>query len=156
MKRTPLKRKAAKRKRGPAVTCSNRQCRKRVDVEGFCTTHSYKEADRRFSLFIRARDGRCMAAGLFGLSCRGPLQNAHIIRRGSYKATLFDPENCVAMCKAHHVFVDLHQVHLDNFAEGHLGIEGYQRLKIKALHGGKRRDEIVKVFAWLDTEGVPV
>lgn len=57
-----------------------------------------EKAVRRFSLYIRARDGQCQFPG-----CQETenLQNSHYIGR-KINATTFDPENCVALCRRHH------------------------------------------------------
>jgi hypothetical protein len=62
-----------------------------------------KRADKAFSLFIRARDGGCMAAGAMGVTCSGNLQCCHIIGRGELSIRV-NPLNAIAMCQAHHMF----------------------------------------------------
>ncbi len=54
------------------------------------------EADRKFSLYIRQRDGRCVVCGssLF-LGC------SHYYGRGIY-ATRYDPDNCITLCQECH------------------------------------------------------
>lgn len=75
---------------------------------GLCIGHAEAEADRLFSLWVRARDGRCTAKTLFESPCSGPLQCAHIIGRRN-KAVRFDPDNAHALCAAHHAKVDQHE-----------------------------------------------
>ena len=66
-----------------------------------------KQADRLFSAFIKKRDGGCMAICKHGypveLSCSGPLECAHLIRRG-FKSIRWDPRNAVALCSRHHQY----------------------------------------------------
>jgi 5-methylcytosine-specific restriction endonuclease McrA len=58
-----------------------------------------KKADRAFSLYIRERDGECLADPPHA----GNLQCAHLITR-SYKAIRTVPENAVALCQKHHLY----------------------------------------------------
>lgn len=57
-----------------------------------------KEADRVFSLWIRARDGRCVTCG-----STANLQNGHYVSR-SWSALRFDEVNCNAQCVGCNVF----------------------------------------------------
>ena len=72
-----------------------------------CIAHAERKADRAFSLYVRARDARCTAAGMFDIECRGNLQAAHVVGRRRYSVR-FDPANVHALCQAHHYHVDRH------------------------------------------------
>jgi 5-methylcytosine-specific restriction endonuclease McrA len=53
-----------------------------------------ESADREMSLYIRARDGRCVVCG-----SRERLTNGHLFSRVSY-STRWDEDNCMAQCVA--------------------------------------------------------
>ena len=71
-----------------------------------------KQADRLFSAFIKKRDGGCMA-GITDyterLAHRGPLECAHLIRRG-FKSIRWDPRNAVTLCQGHHAYFTDHPI----------------------------------------------
>lgn len=62
-----------------------------------------EQATDLHSRVVRERDGRCMAAGLHGLECKGYLQCCHIFTRGEFVIRTSE-ENAIAMCAAHHKF----------------------------------------------------
>ena len=73
-----------------------------------------KQADRLFAAFIKRRDGGCQmvtyAAPLLGeLRCWGPLECAHLIRRG-FKSIRWDPRNAVTLCAGHHAWSHQHPI----------------------------------------------
>lgn len=107
MKRTPLPRTRLKPRRTTSPRCTMRGCKKPQRVSTWCVTHGEREADRQFSLFIRARDGRCTAAGVLEGGCKGNLQAAHVIGRTN-KTVRFDERNVHSLCQAHHMTVDQH------------------------------------------------
>jgi len=76
-----------------------------------------KQADKLFSVFIRARDGRCRAAGAYDVTCSGNLQCCHIIGRGEI-AIRVNPDNALAMCQAHHMFFTPRIAHWHDFIDG--------------------------------------
>ena len=51
-----------------------------------------ESADREMSLYIRARDGRCVVCG-----SRERLTNGHLFSRVSY-STRWEEDNCMAQC----------------------------------------------------------
>ena len=53
---------------------------------------------------IRARDGRCLMEGEFGL-CAGPLQGSHIYPKGKYPLLELYPLNVKTLCYRHHFYV---------------------------------------------------
>ena len=149
MKRTPLKRKSATKRRRVLPRCSNRQCHAIARIQGWCVRHAEMEADRLFSLWVRERDGRCMMLYL-SLPCEGPLQAAHGEPRGNH-ATRYDPRNCHALCRAHHMLVDRGSKHaLKAIWLGDvLGLAEYQDLLRAALMPVKRVSAIEDALAWL-------
>ena len=60
-----------------------------------------KRADRLFSEFIRARDGRCILADE---NCQGELHAHHLFSR-RFKATRWDPRNGATLCAWHHGYM---------------------------------------------------
>lgn len=119
MKRSPMPRKRTTKRRPPPVTCSVRSCKRRPvkgSVRLMCVQHLEQRADRLFSLWVRARDGRCTYPVGTGSSrfldhprCEVTegLQAAHYIGRRN-KRVRFDPWNVHALCPKHHVMVDQH------------------------------------------------
>ena len=87
--------------------CKTGRCDKRSEIQDLCITHAERKADRKFSLWVRARDKKCTAEGLFDIECKGTLQAAHIIGRRRY-AVRYDPLNVHALCAAHHYHIDQH------------------------------------------------
>ena len=105
--RTPLK----KRRQGPkrrtlSPRCSRQRCGAIARIGPLCVRHAEIEADTRFSVYVRKRDGRCTAVGtLDGLLCSGPLQAAHIVGRRN-QTMRYNRLNVWALCAAHHMHVD--------------------------------------------------
>ena len=155
MKRTPLKRKAARTRRPPPVTCSVRGCKRRPGTNSpMCIQHLEAKADRLFSLWVRERDGYCT----FPLDDRtGPcgrveaLQAAHIIGRRT-KATRFDPQDVWALCRDHHVMVDQHgREHAKyDWAVSLLGEGGFAALRERARIPKPRITAALEALEWLE------
>jgi hypothetical protein len=91
-----------------------------------------RQADKYFSLFIRQRDGKCVASGEHA----GSLQCAHLVGR-SYKAVRTDPANAVALCAKHHVYWTHRPLEWDSWVTERIGERRYAELKGKALAGGR-------------------
>lgn len=62
-----------------------------------------EQATALHSKVVRERDGRCLAAGAYGLSCSGVLQCAHIFGRGELAIRTLE-DNAVTLCQGHHRF----------------------------------------------------
>lgn len=65
---------------------------------------SVKDADKKFSLYIRERDGRCMyKSGTYSCPVTeiNKLQCSHYHGRAR-SSTRYDPKNCIALCWKHH------------------------------------------------------
>lgn len=84
------------------------------------------QADALFSKFIRTRDGRCVECGTTEF-----LQCAHIISR-SYKTIRVDPDNAVALCRAHHTYFTHHPLEWELWVEARFPGR-LVRLRAKAL-----------------------
>ena len=116
--------------------CVVQRCNKPARVNDRCKTHAQRLADREFSLMIRDRDRRCMAGRMGGpwpvMACNGGLQCAHLISR-RYMATRCTPENAVALCAAHHRWLDLHPEEKTEISRAFLGSDVYELLRLKAL-----------------------
>ena len=100
-RKTPLSRKAAKRKRLPAVVCAIRGCRRRPTAIDVCVTHAKRELDRLCRQIVLARDGRCVSCHTFGES--SPLQWAHCLSRRTLAIRLsLAPPNSTMLCASCH------------------------------------------------------
>ena len=156
LRRSPLVRKPKKRKSlFKTMRCNVRGCTRKAEVKwsvgskdvsgitaghsievtytGMCKSHARAEADRRFSLFIRARDGKCMRCGATeGLQC------AHIISR-RYLATRWNDENAIAFCLRCHKWQTERPLEGEEWFEKFLLPLGprvtYRTLRESALHG---------------------
>jgi len=142
--------KKRKPRRTTSPRCHIQRCGKRATIAGLCVTHADRESWRLFSLFIRNRDGRCTAAGLFGFACNGPLQAAHIIGRRNWQVRL-DPRNVHAACAAHHRWLDSsgREGYKREWATRILGEAEYDRLYADALVMGDRTQAIAAALAIL-------
>jgi hypothetical protein len=78
---------------------------------------------------------------MFGLECAGILQAAHVIGRRNYRVR-YSPDNCFALCQAHHRLVDQHQSLGAKvaWAIAMLGDEGWADLALRALEFSDRKD----------------
>jgi hypothetical protein len=100
-RKTPMPRKATKRKRSPAVTCAVRGCRRRPTVIDLCITHAKRELDRLCRDIVLRRDGRCIVCHTEGES--SPLQWCHVLSRRALSIRWsLDLPNSFAMCSADH------------------------------------------------------
>ena len=72
------------------------------------TTHQQlvEEADAWVTaIVLNGQDGKCLRAGLPPIRCGGPLQGAHILRKGGkYISIRHLRENVVVLCRNHHMF----------------------------------------------------
>lgn len=104
-----------------------RGCHRRPYVAGeMCITHAKREADRLFSLWIRARDGRCQRCGTTrDLDC-----SHHITRERL--AVRYSPDNACAHCRGCHVFLTHHGALHVEWIIGHIGAEAYDDLMDRA------------------------
>lgn len=85
------------------------------------------EADRKFSLEIRKRDGQCVncGRGMF-LGC------SHYFGRGIY-STRYDPFNCITLCQeCHEVWENEKQGIYKDYMELWLGVRMFGFLKERA------------------------
>jgi len=94
-------------------------------------------ADRVFSLQIRLRDGaKCKRCGSVP---QAPfLECAHHFTRG-IKATRFDPDNALALCRRCHEDMDTHPIAKEAFWRSVIGDDRFEALAARA-HG--RRDRV--------------
>lgn len=87
------------------------------------------KADTEFSLWIRARDGRCVRCG-----STKRLTNSHFWPR-QHKGTRFDPENCDAVCwmPCHkYIWEKEKQGQYRDFKLNQLGVARYQAMEARA------------------------
>ena len=106
-------------------------------------------ADRKFSDYIRKRDGECQRCHRKDR----PLQNSHFWDR-QWWATRFDPDNCCALCAWCHT-LDRDSWQEDRLGEykdfmlKKLGKKKYGNLKVKHYKEVKKRNAILKLMSWL-------
>ena len=80
------------------------------------------KADKEFSLYIRARDPKCVTCGEPTTDC------SHIFRR-THLATRWDENNAVGQCRAcHYYHHNQTEATLLNFARKKLGAKRYEDL----------------------------
>jgi len=148
MKRTPLKRKSATKRRTTSPRCERQRCNKRAEIEGLCVSHAEQRADDLMSLWVRARDHFCMAN--FEHECSGRFQAAHIIGRRN-QAVRYDPRNVWSLCDKAHPKVDQHTafgIKVD-WALSLLGEDGFAALREDARVMTDRRQAIEAALGWL-------
>jgi hypothetical protein len=75
--------------------------KKRKLRDSFSAAEKY--ADDWFSAYIKARDKRCVTAGMRNGPCSTVLQCSHVERRG-HKMTRYLPGNAMAQCKSCHIY----------------------------------------------------
>lgn len=133
LKRTPLRR-----------VSLNKVKKIKRSKNGIWSTHT---ADRRFSIFIRLRDGHCLKCGTTeNLTC------SHFWRRG-HSSTRFDPKNCIALCGGadgcHQLWEDKKNAEYKEFMVQLLGKEEYDSLEHRARSFKNRRDAVAECRAML-------
>lgn len=134
MKRSPIKRKRATKRRMKSPACYRRRCNVRAEIHGLCKSHAKSEADRLFSLETRAR-GRCEFVDFWLgklVICRGVLQTCHFIPR-SYHNTRWNPTNVACGCQAHHMAFDNRPLEKDLMIRKRLTDDGFDSLRRVAL-----------------------
>lgn len=90
-------------------------------------------------LLCRAR-GACQAAGVDGRPCGGPLQWAHIISR-SYRRVRWDADNCLCLCRDHHMFYTHRPIEWEDFLLSLIGETRYRVLRARAIETGPKPDQ---------------
>lgn len=89
---------------------------------------SVEKADREFSLWLRAKVGKCEKCG----TTEG-LTNSHYIGRREY-ATRFDPDNCDVLCfSCHSIFEPRKQYEYRDWKIAKMGAEAEAELSKKKL-----------------------
>jgi hypothetical protein len=151
MKRSPLRRRSPIKRRTTSPRCSRQRCNRAASVEGRCITHAEQDADRAFSVWVRARDGTCTAAVVLDTPCGGPLQAAHIIGRANH-TTRFSPDNVHAACRDHHMHIDQYgsEAAKWRWATAVLGERRYTSLMIRGRAITKRADAVAAALARRD------
>lgn len=120
-------------------TCSRQRCKYPPRYHGLCKKHAVDEADRLFSLSIRAIN-ECEIDD--GKPHTGNLQCCHIFSR-SYHAIRWDPRNAVSGCQGHHTFYTHHPEEWDIWRRDWLGEETFTELR-----------ELLLTHRWPDLEVV--
>lgn len=141
-----MPRKRAKPRRRPAARCGySPRCKGRPnvivsDTERLCGRHATWAADKLVGDFVRNRDGRCVLASFAPTTpCYqgDTLYWCHLIPKGRYSATRYDPENAVAGCAAHHKAFDEAPLEKARWIVRHLGRDEFDALEHRAMHGTK-------------------
>lgn len=105
-----------------------------------------KYTDNKFSLHIRARDGKCMRCG----SADKSLDNSHYWRR-DMKGTRFDPNNCIALCRECHTIWERQQnPEYKAWMIRWLGEEEYQAVEHRARSYKHQRTAITECMNLLN------
>lgn len=108
MKRTPLKRKPAKR-RAPGTACPGGKRCLALPGRGYCALHL---ADKLFGERVRASlGGRCWTPTP---RCQGEVQCAHILSR-RYRSIRWSDDNARPLCAGHHLFFTLRPADWEQF-----------------------------------------
>lgn len=90
--------------------------------------------DRKFSKFIRERDGyTCQRCGAEHLPNSRGLHTAHCFSRGK-TSTRFDPENAVALCYGCHRYLDQRPTEKFEWFESRLGTVPFEALRLRSNH----------------------
>ena len=110
------------------TSCRIQRCKRRPKVDGLCGTHAVAEADRLFSLQVRAV-GYCENDTD---RHNGNLQCAHGFSR-SYKATRWDRRNGFCLCAGCHVFYTHHPIEWAEWMLDRLGDRTLKELRELAL-----------------------
>lgn len=140
---TPLRRKAVAPRKRPAVRCSwSARCKKRPRVivdgetpERYCPTHATMVADALVGTFVKTRDGyRCQLRSFNDQPCYQPEQVywCHLIPKGRYYGTRWDPLNAITGCAGHHKAFDESPLEKDVWCEQRLGFQQWHDLKVRA------------------------
>ena len=98
---------------------------------GLCCSHATAEADRRFSLFIRERDGECRIRT--EKPCVGPLSCCHLLSR-RFRSTRWDEGNALSGCAGHHAYWTVNADRWAAWLDNHNTVE-LARLRTAAFHG---------------------
>lgn len=93
------------------------------------------KATRLHSVIVRAR-GECQAQGYLDHVCIGPLECAHIIRRG-YGHVRVELDNALCLCKSVHMHYTSEPIAWAKFVRHELGEPLYDRLRKKSLQTHK-------------------
>lgn len=109
-------------------SCSRLRCKRVPSVDGLCKTHATEEADRLFSLAVRA-PGVCT---LNNAACSGNLQCAHGFSR-RYKNVRWDRRNAWPLCAGHHTYFTHRPIEWDLWMREQLGENLYLILQATAL-----------------------
>lgn len=106
------------------------------DDERYCPTHATALADKLVGDFVKARDRyRCQLASFNGKPCYQPeaVFWCHLIPKGRYYATRWEPDNAVTGCAGHHKAFDMAPLERDIWCEKRLGPERWRELRVVAI-----------------------
>ena len=86
-------------------------------------SRAIQKADKAFSLYIRARDPRCVTCGSETTDC------SHLFRR-THHSTRWNPANAFGQCRrCHFKHHNQSESYLHDFARHHLGARKYESLR---------------------------
>lgn len=137
-------------RRRTAPRCVRQRCDRIARIDGLCVPHAEHEADTRFSVWVRRRDGRCTAVGVLDGPCSDGLQAAHGVGRRK-QGTRYDPLNVHALCPAHHRVVDQHGEEGAKYRwlVSRIGEGAHADLMTRSRVPVDRVDAITAALAWL-------
>lgn len=142
LRRTPLKRKAARPKRTGAEKCNwtGYACRKQAhvkvsDTERYCKGHATKVADKLVGDAVKDRDGwTCQLVGFNAKPCSGPeVYWCHIIPKGRYPSIRYEELNAITGCRDHHAAFDSSEIERRAWAVQRLGEAQLEALQHQAI-----------------------
>ncbi len=142
MKRSPIRRKAARPKRTGASKCNwpGYSCRKQAHVivnefERYCKGHATQTADKLVGDFVKDRDGwTCQLVGFNAKPCSSPgVYWCHLIPKGRYPSIRYEPLNAVTGCRDHHAALDSGEIERRRWIVARLGEAQFEALQQQAV-----------------------
>jgi len=118
------------------------------EAERYCKGHATDVADKLVGDYVKARDRRCVIADFNSLRCFGTdLSWCHLIPKGRYYATRWEPLNAVAGCRDHHRAFDGNPLAKRRWCLTHIGVQEYEEMEARAeVGGGPGAAEIIRAY----------
>jgi len=118
--------------------------------ERYCAGHATDLADKLVGDFVKNRDQhRCVLQSFNRQPCYQPQQVywCHMIPKGRYRATRWEPDNAVTGCAGHHMAFDNAPIEKDAWCEAWLGSTRWEQLRAQA-RGQKAVDVALVIQAY--------
>jgi hypothetical protein len=155
LKRSPIRgKRATPRARKPRASCSAApRCKRQPSVrlgpeERVCKGHATAIADKLVGDYVKARDGwRCQLSDFNASPCWQPeaVYWCHLIPKGRYYATRWEPDNAVAGCAGHHKAFDTAPIEKDAWSERRLGADRWAELRQQAIR--QKSTDVAEIIA---------